>query len=259
MTIRSISVPALIFLASFAAFGQDAAPSPVFDAASIKPAKSGDMRGSTFAFTPGGGMKVTNGTLKGLIESAYNVRDFQIAVGPGWLDSDRYDLVAETAPSDRIASDISDTRRRLQSLLAERFQLIVRRETKELPVYMLAAGKNGSRLMESRASNGPSSSPSGIQRECGRMTGTNASVADLIVMLSRQLDRPVIDRTGLSGKYDFQFEWVPDTGPCAATADGGSGPSIFTALQERLGLKLDSTKGPVDVILVDRAEKVSEN
>jgi uncharacterized protein (TIGR03435 family) len=89
------------------------------------------------------------------------------------------------------------------------------------------------------------------------MIGTSATMANLIFMLSRQLNRPVLDHTGLPGKYNFQFEWAPDAGPCPGAADDN--PSIFTALQEKLGLKLDSIKGPVDSLVIDHAERPSEN
>jgi uncharacterized protein (TIGR03435 family) len=258
---------------------QEAPGSPEFEAASIKPAKPGDDRGPTFNFTPGGGLTVTNGTLKGLIEAAYDMRDFQISGGPAWLDSARYDLIAKSAP-DSAETPIStspsaspnrtaETRTRLQILLAQRFQLRIRRDTRELPLYLLAQGKNGSRLLPSDGSStAAEGAPAGVQRSCGQMTGTKTSMANLAVMLERQLDRPVEDRTGLSGKYTFHIEWTPDAGPCPVPPDAANTgapirspehPSIFTALQEQLGLKLESAKGPVEVIVVDRAEKPGDN
>ena len=240
-----------MFLASYTLPGQEATRSPVFDAASIKPSNPDSVGGSTFSFTSGGGFAATNATLKGLIESAYDVRDFQISGGPGWLDSDRYDLTAKSSPG--ASGTTNETRQRLQSLLSERFQLRVHRETKDLPEYALVVGKGGAKLREGEPANGPA----GIQRECGRMTGTGASIANLTVYLSRQLDRPAVDKTDLAGRYDFQFSWTPDSGPCAGASSDA--PSLFTALQEELGLKLESTKGPVEVIVVDGAEKASAN
>jgi len=232
MNVRFVSASFLVVLASLTVFGQEASAPPAFDAASIKLTQPGDVRGSTFSFTPGGGFTVTNGTLKGMIESAYDVRDFEIVGGPRWLDSDRYDLTARSAPG--APGTTSETPRRLQTLLSERFELRSHREIRNLPEYALVVGKNGAKLREGAASNGPA----GIQRECGRMTGTRASVANLTVYLSRQLDRPVVDKTGLSGTYDFHFEWTPDAGPCPGSAGGGAAadlseaPSIFTALEE---------------------------
>jgi uncharacterized protein (TIGR03435 family) len=153
--------------------------------------------------------------------------------------------------------------------LAERFKLEVHRETRELPEYVLEVGKNGPKLTRrDDASNLPNNARTGIQRSCGQMIGTNTTMANLSLYLARQLDRPVLDRTGLTGKYDFKFEWTPDTGPCATSSDGttptvlvssSNAPSLFTALQEELGLKLESIKGPVDSLVIDRAERPSEN
>jgi uncharacterized protein (TIGR03435 family) len=263
--IRSVSCAGLVFLVSSTVFGQSALPLPTFEAASVKPVEPGDAGGSTFQFIPAGGLKVTNGTLKGIIETAYDVRE---SGGPNWVNSERYDISAK-APEDLRTGNgappdgISETRRRLQTLLAQRFQLKVHRETKELPVYALAAGMSGSKLVEGTAS---SNVPAGIRRGCSQMTGMRASMANLAFYLSRQLERPVLDHTGLSGRYDFQLDWTPDSGPCSALTDGAGaaagssdGPSIFMALQETLGLKLESTKGPVDVIVIDHAEKADEN
>jgi uncharacterized protein (TIGR03435 family) len=231
-------------------FGQNTA-APAFDAASVRPGAPDDARGSTFEFPPGG-LKVTNGTLMGIIESAFEVRDFQILGAPGWANSDRFNIVARSAP-DGGPFEISATRRKLQTLLGERFQLKAHRETRELPIYVLAIGKNASKLKEARASDGPV----GIQRGCGQMTGTAASMANLTTYLSRELGRPVEDRTGLSGRYDFHVDWTPDSGPCTGSATDG--PSLFTALQEQIGLKLESTKGPVEVIVIDSVEKPDDN
>jgi uncharacterized protein (TIGR03435 family) len=229
----------LILLAAAAAFGQ------TFDAASIKPAA--ETPGSTFLFTHGGGLEVKNGTLRGLIEMAYDVRDFQISGGPGWLDATTYDVVAKGGPE-----TVPEKRLELQALLVERFQLQVHRETKELPVFELVVGKKGPHLKEAETAEGPS----GIRGECGKMTGIHATMVSLAFGLSRQMGRPVLDRTALPGKYDFQVEYTPDSGPCAETA---TGPSLVTALQEQIGLKLEPTKGPVEVIVIDRAEKAAGN
>jgi bla regulator protein BlaR1 len=258
---------ALIFITACGSFGQ-APPPPAFDAASVKLSSPADLRGPTFQFNPGGALKITNGTLRDIIETAYSARDFQILGGPGWLNSERYDISARSAPADaqtgqgNPANDVAETRLKLQTLLTQRFQLQVHREIKDLPIYALVVGKNGSKLIEGQApaSDGP---PAGIRSGCGQMTGTMTSMANLAVYLERQLRRPVADRTGLSGKYNFQLDWTPDSGPCspAANSDNGSSdaPSIFTAIEEKLGLKLESTKGPIEVIVVDRAEKADEN
>jgi uncharacterized protein (TIGR03435 family) len=250
MITKSIPAAALMFLTSCTVCGQSARSLPTFEVASVKPGRPGDARGSTFQFTPGGGLKVTNGSLKGIIEMAYDVRDFQISGGPGWLSSRPWDISARSASDE----DTFETRRRLQALLAQRFQLRVHRETRELTAFALTVAKSGSKLVEGESAN----TPAGIRSGCGQMTGARASMVNLALYLSRQLERPVLDHTGLSGRYDFHLEWTPDSGPCAAPADG-DGPSIFTALQEKLGLKLESTKSPVEVIVIDYAERADDN
>jgi uncharacterized protein (TIGR03435 family) len=251
----------LIFVTAFTTFGQS-----TFDAASVKPGKPNDSRGPTFQFPPGGGLRITNGTLRDIIETAYSVRDFQILGGPAWLNSERYDILARTSP-DGSPNGMAETRVKLQALLGQRFQLKIHREMRDLPMYALVIGKSGFRLPPSEAEIS-GASKAGIRSVCGQMVGTMTSIPNLAVYLERQLRRPVQDRTGLSGRYSFQLDWTPETGPCSAPVDGSApgiaipssdGPSIFTALQEKLGLKLEAIKGPVEVIIVDSAEKADEN
>ncbi len=175
------------------------------------------------------------------------------------MNSERYDISAKSAPGSS-PNGVSETRLKVQTLLAQRFQLEVHRETRDLPIYALVVGKNGSKLIEGQASV-PDGAPTGIRAGCGQITGTMASIGNLAVYLERQLRRPVVDRTGLSGKYNFQLDWTPDSGPCSASVDSAlsDAPSIFTAIEEKLGLKLESTKAPVEVIVVERAEKADEN
>ena len=256
MAIRFAAITGLVILASFACFGQ-AESGTEFDAASIKPAKPGDIRGSLFQFTVSGGLEVSNATLKSILETAYDVRDFQIAGGPPWIDADRYYVSARSAAGGSIA----ETRKKLQKLLAERFRLAVHRESKELPLYVLSVAKSGWKLSPARELQ--SGVGTGIQMTCGRMSGRRASMANLATYLERRLRRPVRDQSELPGRYDFDLEWMPDPGSCSASpveADLASdGASLFTALQETLGLKLEATKGPVEVIVVDHAERPEPN
>jgi len=237
-----------------------------FEAASVKPTAAADLRGSTYQFTAGGGVKITNGTLKGMIEMAYDVRDFEILGAPGWADSTRYSVLARSEREP--GASVADTRRKLQALLAERFQLKVHRETKEVPVYALEPAKNGSKLTEATEAGDSANSKTGIRTACGQMIGTRATLANLVVMLARQLDRPVLDETGLTGRYDFQMEWTPDVGPCSPPSDGGDagaaarapdGPTLFGALAAQLGLKLEAKKAPVELLAIDHAEKADAN
>ena len=130
-------------------------PMPQFEAASIKPSAPGNLRGSTFEFLPGGGLRIINGTLRAILETAYEVREFQTLGGPNWVGSERYDILANSADAPRSATgaeDIKATRLRLQALLAQRFRLQVHRETRELPEYVLEVAKGGPKLADPGAS-----------------------------------------------------------------------------------------------------------
>ena len=230
-----------------------------FETASIKRSEPNNPNGSTFEYRTGGSLRVQSGTLLGLIESAYDVRDFQIIGGPGWVNTDRFDVLARSAsdgaPGSRD-SDIAATRLKLRALLAERFQLVLHRETRELPQYVLRMNKDGPKPTLERASSA-ANSRTGIQSTCGHMTGTSASMTNLTLYLSRQLRRPVLDATGLSERYNFQLDWTPELAPCGDAT--GDAPSIFNAMQEQLGLTLDASKGPVDVLVIDSAQRPTED
>jgi uncharacterized protein (TIGR03435 family) len=201
-------------------------------------------------------------TVSELIASAYVIKDYQLEGVSEWMRSERYDVVAEAA-ADSVLT-VEQAKRMLQLLLAERFQLKLHSETHEKPVYALIVGKNGSKLKENAAG-------SGIVKfnRKGRdveMVFTGTPIASLIGQLPRMpgIDRPVLDETGLSGKYDFQFSLtdvqlgmrVEQNGIPAADAEGAS---VFTALQDQLGLKLEPRKAPIQVFVVDRVERPSEN
>jgi uncharacterized protein (TIGR03435 family) len=258
---------------------QDAKP-PEFEVASIKPSAP-DARGTFIRTSAGGRVNVTNFTLKELIVFAYRVQPFQISGGPAWLATVHWDVSAKPENSPKQG----EVPLMLQSLLAERFQLTLHRETKELPIYALVLakkdGKLGPNLVESKEGgctvpdrNNPPPPPAPGkpptvfcgQQMMGRGTLRASSIPmeNLIPMLARLLGRTIIDKTGLAGKYDINVEWTPDEGqfgpaPPDAPKSDVTGPSIFTALQEQLGLKLESQKGPVEILVVDRAEKPSEN
>jgi uncharacterized protein (TIGR03435 family) len=257
-------------------------PTPLtFEVASIKPSTGDDHRIAIQA-QPGGGLRTTGTTLKFLLTFAYDVRDFQISGGPSWINSDRFDILAKTeraAGSDSTPVDprtMSDAqmktmqeqmRARLQALLAERFQLTLHRETKEQTVYALVVGKNGSKLPES---DGKQSEGRRMMMGRGQVNGHGVPLSMLANVLSNQVGRPVIDRTGLTGNFDIKLEWTPDPGQAgpfgplppgvdAPPPPDPNGPSLFTALGEQLGLRLESQKGPVEVLVIDKVEKPSEN
>jgi bla regulator protein BlaR1 len=248
-----------------------------FEVASIKPANP-DAPGSSINFRPGGGLNMTNVPLRAMITFAYDVRDFQISGGPGWVGTERFDVMARP---DRAAADgledlakMTDDQRktvrdqiaeRLRALLADRFQLVVHKEVKEQPIYALILAKNGLKLQENKEP-GPRQ---GMSMNRGRLQGMAAPMEMLGQVLSNTMGRPVLDKTGLTGKYDFVLEWTPEPGADAraqgfgdgitAPAPAPGGPTIFTALQEQLGLRLDAQKGPVQIIVIDRVEKPSKN
>jgi bla regulator protein blaR1 len=233
------------------------APPARFDVASIKPAAPGSPGGGAYLLLPGGSFVGKNLPVRRLVMEAYGVASFQISGGPGWIDSERYDIEAKTeglAKADQLKLLV-------QALLADRFKLEVHRETKDLPIYALIVGKKGAKIQLSAESN--PSKQGFVSRS--RIAG-NFSMADFAKILGPLLSRSVIDSTGLKGTYALNLQWTPITGQeppvpgveAGAPADPNE-PAIFTAIQEQLGLQLKSQKGPVDIIIIERVERPSEN
>ena len=315
--LRAIMSAGLVVFTSCAALAQTAENSPSFEVASVKPAApiTGNairvmMRGGPGSPDPGQ-ITYSNVTVKNVVMNAYGVKGFQIT-GPGWLDSERYDIVAKL-PRGATKAEFMVM---LQNLLAERFKLTLHREKKDLPMYALVVGKNGPKLKESvddpapkegdapkaggPAADGPPPAgklpmgkdgfpvlPPGsggrgataimLMNGNARMTASKQPMAGLAEMLSGQLDLPVVDMTGLTAKYDFTLYFAPEAlvgmrlgappapgpppgeggggVPDASAPDAQSNPSLFTALQEQLGLKLEQRKGPVDLLVIDHLEK----
>lgn len=208
---------------------------------------------------PGGRFTAKNVNVKFLIQQAYGVRDFQITGGPGWITTERFDIDAKAD-----GAETPEQRKPLmQALLKDRFKLEFHNETKDLPMYSLVVAKSGSKLKEAPAGGqGPQ-----IRMGRGMINGQGMNMQLLSMQLSNQLGRSVTDKTGLTGNYEVKLEWTPDPsegGPRPPGAEGAppvdtAGPTIFTALQEQLGLKLESQKGPVEMIVVDKIEKPTEN
>ena len=220
-------------------FPQTPAGPPAFEVASVKRDVSGGNGGGT-RVSRGGIFSATNSTLQALVRYAYGVKDYQIH-GPAWMATERYDIEAK-AGSDRSSRDIELM---LQNLLAERFGLKIRREVRQMPVYALALAKGGSKLRESKPADSSSMTSSNRSIEANKI-----SLKILATLLAGQMDRPVLDSTGIEGMFDVSLEWTSDN-------DGAAGgPSIFSVLTEQLGLRLESQTGPVEIILVDHAEKV---
>ncbi|MBZ5626916.1 MAG: TIGR03435 family protein [Acidobacteriia bacterium] len=235
-----------------------------FEVASLKPSQPGS-RGSPPRPAPGGERYVAaNVTLKLLISVAYRIKVDQVAGGPDWINTGRYDLNAKAEkPSSTADLDLM-----LQDLLADRFKLKFHRETRELPVYALTVDKGGPKLQPSQAQ---SSGDPAIEYKQEQFLHMKLH-ARLVPMsyfawrLGQSLDRPVIDLTKLEGIYDFDLAYTAELPPGiqeGALLNGEpidiSGPSIFEAVRKHLGLKLERQKGPVEIIVVDHAEKAVEN
>jgi uncharacterized protein (TIGR03435 family) len=257
-----------------------------FEVASVKPNKSGDMR-VMISLPPSGRYTATNVPLRLLIRQAYDLQDFQIVNGPNWMASDRFDIVAK-APEGTVGP--AQTRPMMRALLADRFKLVAHTETREMPIYHLVLartdGKLGPSLKESktdcealfrsrRGGPPPAMPQPGQPIECGFIMGMGTMnvggmpILELARTLSNQLNRVVLDKTGLTGRYDFQLTFAPEgrgfgpLGPVPGApeppASDGSTPTLVTAIQEQLGLKLDAQRGPVEVLVIDRVDQPTED
>jgi uncharacterized protein (TIGR03435 family) len=278
-----VIVIAIAILDAGSARAQPAAR-PQFEVASVKRNNSGE-RGMDLDATPGGRLTAKNAPLRLLIKNAYDVRDFQILGAPGWVESERWDIEAkagDNAGPDQLVA-------MLQTLLEARFKLTFHRETKEFPVYTLAAAKNGLKLpnakegicaapdapTQSDAAGQPARKPCGrvgvmLSAKGGKLKGENVTTAALAKVLGNIMDRPIAEKTGFKGTFDIDVGFTPDQllaglpnlppgdSANAAASSDAAGTSIFAALQQ-LGLKLESTKGPVEVLIIDHVEKPGEN
>jgi uncharacterized protein (TIGR03435 family) len=303
-TVVVIAAPFLFGLAS--GTGQSAAPQSAdaanetlqsdaeFEVVSIKQNKnaSGMVRFGLW----GERFMATGRTLQGLIQESFEIEEDQLAGGPHWVKSESYDVEAKVDHSvaEHLHQLSFDQRmvqyhRMLRTVLADRCKLTFHWETKELPVYaLMVVKKKGSQISEAKPGN---NYPNGIKDLTGQghgdvmrigrgfLQGQGVSIgnghspewhsASLVHLLSWQLGRPVIDKTGLTAKYDFTLQWTPDQSAPTFSGPGGggpdsstsseSGPSIFTAIQEQLGLKLESQKGAVEILVIDHVERPSEN
>ena len=220
---------------------------PSFEVASIKPNVTGSPRfGHTLAPRTFTG---TNVSTRALIRYAYGIQDFQLVGGPDWAERERYDVVAKSDHE----PDGDEMRQMMQALLAERFHLVVHKDQRELPIYALVVARADRQI-------GPGLTP--IEKECttdcgasvretrqaATLVGRGISMDALAARLSDSVNRVVVDRTEMRGSYDVQLSWTPDQ------SSSTTGASIFTAVQEQLGLRLESARGPVDVLVIDGIE-----
>jgi uncharacterized protein (TIGR03435 family) len=234
---------------------------PVFDVTVIKPSDPG---------APGKGIRVQgrqlstlNFSVSDMITFAYGIHVRQITGAPAWIESEKYNLTAK--PAGEGQPNTKQWKTMLQKMLADRFQLTFHHDKKELSVYAITVGKTGPKLTKSA---GDPNGLYGAGGPPGAFSARNANMGDFAeVMQSTMLDRPVVDQTGLSGRFDFQLKFTPDETQYAGSGmrppppadDATAPPDLFTAMQEQLGLKLQATKASVDVIVIDRVSKPSAN
>jgi uncharacterized protein (TIGR03435 family) len=261
---RSTIVTLLLFSPLLRA--QTTEQKPTFAVASIKLDPKADGADSE----PGPGLLRAQMTLARFIAMAYQVKPYQVIGGPNWIDIEHYDILAklehageealppESTPRQRTEANSARLRAALQDLLAERFQMKFHRETKEMPCYALTVAKGGFKLKESpnKGEHGTNSKGRGNERT---LTATGVDMGRLVAFLANQVARPVVDMTHIQGYYDFTLSWTPDDLKSVAASDQPSLPSLFTAVQEKLGLKLESQKAPVELLVIDSAERPSEN
>jgi uncharacterized protein (TIGR03435 family) len=257
--VKRVTASAIWLACSAVMFAQPPVASelkPVFEVASVKRSKTTGK--PSLRVFPGGRTVATNATLKFLIGLAYNVRDYQITGGAKWIESTEYDIDAKPAVAFQPSYSTREYAMRMQqALLEERFKLSIRRTSKELPLYVLTPGKDGPKL---KAREKPEK-PSDMKMSGGKglMIGQGLPIAIIVESLSEVLERPVSDATGLTGYYDFRLDWMPDEVDATTPRSDSTGPSLFTAVQEQLGLKLEPRKGPVDVLAIETAMQPSEN
>jgi len=275
--VRLTTSTALVPIFHSAAFAQP----PAFEVASVK--RSGPIKPGIFLGPARGGPGTADpgqitwsyATLKGMLMLAYDVKNYQVS-GPAWLDTERYDVTAKVGEGATKAQ----VRLMWQNLLAERFSVALHHESKELQVEELVIAKGGSKLKESEVDpaapppEGPPSMKNGELAGPGFVTrifpdGPRAltiakaqPVSQLTIMLTNQLHRPVLDKTGLTGKYDFSIEYAPNLNGAALPAAGqpappsDPAPDLASAVQQQLGLKLVASKATIDVLVIDKAERV---
>ena len=264
--------------ATIAVAAQSPAPTatrPTFEVASIRRNTSADQRASVRG-EPGGRVTISNNTLFNIIRNAYNVQGFQIVGGPDWINTDRWDIVAK-ADGDVPQQQLMVM---LQNLLADRFHAAIRRDSREMPVYALIPARADARLgpqltpatidcaalaAAARTTGAapppplPNGRPAcGIRTAPGMLMAGGSLLSDVARNLAGATGRIIVDKTGLRGRYDLELKWTQD--PLQGSSiDAFEGGSLFTAIQEQLGLKLEAQRSPVDVLVIDSAERPAED
>jgi uncharacterized protein (TIGR03435 family) len=248
----------LMFLSSIPALSQNQIAPASFEVADVKVNQSGEPR-MAVDFLPGGRLSMRNVPMKVMIIMAYRVRPDAVTGGPSWLESDRFDVVAKALQT----TSPDELRLMLRTLLAERFKLAIHTDQKIMPAYALVLGKTGPKLQTSDAGLltdrrcGPGEGEAG-QKHVACQHMTMAVLADTLQEIApRDVAMPVVDQTGLPGSYNFKLDWAPAVRAAAgASPEAPAGPTLFDALETQIGLKLESKKLPLSVIVIDRVERV---
>lgn len=262
----------LLLFAATPMFAQATASRPQFDAfevATIKPTPPDWSGGRYMRMQTAQQFSARSYEFRTLVSAAFNVSPKAISGGPAWIDSDHFDIVAK-APG-QARPTLQEQMKMLRELLSDRFKLTFHREQKDMPHYALTIASGGPKLKESAFD--PNSTPEGppplvftISPSLVRLPARYATMAEVAWVFQRAaLDRPVVDHTGLTGRYDFDLEWTPDDTQFngifnkPVNPDDAPKPGLFTAIQQQLGLRLDSVKGPVEAMVIDRVERPTEN
>ena len=240
---------------------------PAFEVATIKPVEPDAPKGRYIIMQGTNRFVAKDYTVKMLIAAAYNLNAREISGGPDWTDSDHYDILALTPGSTR--PNRAEQMAMLRNLLAERFKLSFHSEEKDFSIYVLEAAKGGPKMgsgdgpglrPSTAAPTDPPAVISTVYPDRMKLPARNATMGDFVAMLQRALlDRPVVDKTGLTGRYDFDLEWAQDEtqfgGEVPVAPSDAQAPPFFTALEQQLGLRLEATHGPAEALVVDHVER----
>lgn len=269
MTTRRLVIAATMALITGVAVAQTPAPTATprphfdaFDVATVKPIDVGAKAGRFFKMEGQNRWIATDYTLKNLIALAYDLNPRTISGGPSWTDSQQFDIEAIT-PGD-VRPNRLEQMQMLRALLVERFKLTFHRQQKEFSIYELTVAKSGPKLKPAAKPDDPPQLIGMVYPGKIEVPAKSVTMDDFVAMLQRAtLDRPTVNKTGLTGKYDFTLEWAPDEtqygGEIQKAPEDAPSPPLFTAIQEQLGLKLDATHGLVAALVVDNAERPLSN
>lgn len=232
---------------------------PVYEVSTVKP--NNTASGSTTISIDDGLLKATNVSIKMMIDAGYGIKPSLVFGLPGWAQSQRYDIVAKVVDADKaVLENLTREERRamIRQLIIERFQMKTHIEVKTLPVYDLVVAKDGLKIQPTPRVDGVESKDENTNVNNQSITAKGCKMVTLASLLADQVERKVIDKTGLPGGYDVKLQWHGDDAP---KGDNGAEdlPDIFTAVQEQLGLKLEADKGPVETLVIDHIEVPTEN